>query len=267
MELHRTDGTWNEINANAAAFGDVRLHRLMPFREQRLGAPGIVALEGTWDEIKRYEADLGERRFRLLSLLDGRKLRSEVLWTSPITRDEYFAIEAATDFRSEYISGEMIFAVYNRRQAQIKQNLWFKHGRTLHPDLEMLPDLRVKADTAAYLYPDVAIYHGRVHVENAHEAGETMLNPTVVFEVFSKSTTESYDRGEKFFLYRQIESLTSYVLVSEDEPRVEWHSKQSDGRWLRQEAVGLSGNVYLADVDHEWPLSDIYEDVRFVLTT
>jgi len=47
-----------------------------------------------------------------------------------------------------------------------------------------------------------------------------VLNPTLLIEVLSPST-ESYDRGEKFEHYRRVESLVEYVLVAQDEPRVE----------------------------------------------
>ena len=45
-------------------------------------------------------------------------------------------------------------------------------------------------------------------------------NPVVIFEVLSPST-EKYDRGSKFQMYRAIESLRDYVLVSEDQVRIE----------------------------------------------
>ena len=47
---------------------------------------------------------------------------------------------------------------------------------------------------------------------------DTLLNPTVIFEVLS-SSTEGYDRGAKFAHYRTLESLTDYVLISQIEAR------------------------------------------------
>jgi len=48
--------------------------------------------------------------------------------------------------------------------------------------------------------------------KTADDREDILLNPTVIFEVLSPST-ESYDRGVKFRRYREIESLTDYILI------------------------------------------------------
>lgn len=50
-------------------------------------------------------------------------------------------------------------------------------------------------------------------------------------EVLS-STTEAYDRGKKFEHYRTLESLAEYLVVVQEEPRVEQYFRQDDNRWL-----------------------------------
>jgi Uma2 family endonuclease len=42
---------------------------------------------------------------------------------------------------------------------------------------------------------------------------DTLLNPKIIIEILSDST-EAYDRGKKFELYRSLESLSEYVLIS-----------------------------------------------------
>ena len=49
---------------------------------------------------------------------------------------------------------------------------------------------------------------------------DNLLNPTLIIEVLSDST-EAYDRGKKFELYQQIESLAEYILISQYELKVE----------------------------------------------
>ena len=48
---------------------------------------------------------------------------------------------------------------------------------------------------------------------------DTLLNPTLLVEVLSKST-EDYDRGGEFEHYRTIESLREYLLVAQDKAQV-----------------------------------------------
>jgi Uma2 family endonuclease len=55
---------------------------------------------------------------------------------------------------------------------------------------------------------------------NGRSLGEAITNPTVVIEVLSDST-ERYDRDGKFQAYKRIASLEEYVLVSQDERKVE----------------------------------------------
>ena len=65
-----------------------------------------------------------------------------------------------------------------------------------------------------YAYPDVSVVCGKLQL--ADEQKDILLNPIVIFEVLSPST-EQYDRGEKFQLYRTIASLREYVLVDQNE--------------------------------------------------
>jgi Uma2 family endonuclease len=58
--------------------------------------------------------------------------------------------------------------------------------------------------------------------------GNVLLNPTVIIEVLS-SSTEVYDRGEKFSVYREGESLQEYVLISQHAPHVEIFKRQQHG--------------------------------------
>ena len=58
----------------------------------------------------------------------------------------------------------------------------------------------------------------------------------VVVEVLSPST-EAYDRGEKFPRYRRLESVQKYLLVTQNERRVEHFTKQGDGSWRMTETT------------------------------
>ena len=49
---------------------------------------------------------------------------------------------------------------------------------------------------------------------------DVLSNPTLLIEVLSDET-ESFDIGDKFRSYRQVESLKEYILVSQYETRIE----------------------------------------------
>jgi len=66
--------------------------------------------------------------------------------------------------------------------------------------------------------------------KNGRSLGEAIANPTVVIEVLSGST-EDYDRAEKFAAYRQLPSLHQYVLVAQDERRVEVFTRETNDTW------------------------------------
>ena len=90
-----------------------------------------------------------------------------------------------------------------------------------------------------------------------------LLNPTVIIEVLSPST-EDFDRGGKFFRYRQwIDTLADYVLASQTAPLIEHYQRQADGKWLLTQIEGLDATLYLASIDCELKLSEIYERVSF----
>ena len=50
-----------------------------------------------------------------------------------------------------------------------------------------------------------------------------------IAEVLSEST-ENYDRGEKFRLYRSISSLQEYILIAQSEMQIEQFSKTADSK-------------------------------------
>jgi Uma2 family endonuclease len=109
-----------------------------------------------------------------------------------------------------------------------------------------------------FFYPDASVVCGQPIV--ADECNDNLLNPTTIFEIFSRST-EAYDRGFKFAQYRTIESLQEYVLVSQTEPRMEVFLRQSDGSWNLREFVGMDAVCHLAGIDCNIALADVYEGV------
>jgi Uma2 family endonuclease len=95
-------------------------------------------------------------------------------------------------------------------------------------------------DANVSTYADVTIVCDAVLTmavkRNGKSLGEAVTNPTVIVEVLS-SSTERYDRQEKFGYYKQLASLQEYVLVSQDSRRIEVFRRPADerGSWACEE--------------------------------
>ena len=169
--------------------------------------------------------------------------------------------ERRAEYKSEYFAGEIVaMAGAKRRHNLISSNVAVSLGTQLREKpCEMYSnDMRVQADgEKQYSYPDVVVVCGEPQFRDGRE--DTLLNPTVIVEVLSPST-ESRDRGEKFLRYRQIESLTDYLLVAQNERRVEQFTKQPDGSWRMVETFD-AGAVRLDPVGCTLSLADIYNKV------
>ena len=124
-------------------------------------------------------------------------------------------------------------------------------------------NLRLKIiATGLRTYPDVNVYCEKLARDLEDEDGETYLNPTVLFEVLSK-TTEAYDRGFKAESYRQVPSLRAYGLVSQKTPHIELFERQADGIWTPREAKGMESVLTIPPLRIELPLAEVYARVEF----
>ena len=79
-------------------------------------------------------------------------------------------------------------------------------------------------------------------------------NPTLLVEVLSDST-EEYDRGEKFENYKSIPSLEEYVLVHQNQQRIEVFSRKHG--WTRH-AAGLGESIDLASIEMRLSVAEVY---------
>ena len=114
--------------------------------------------------------------------------------------------------------------------------------------------------TGLYTYPDIVVTCGPIAALDKHQ--DTLTNPLVIVEVLSPST-RNYDRGEKFQHYRSIPSFREYLVLAQDEIRVEHHVRQPDGAWIFREHTALTDVVHLASIDCNLNISTLYADVEF----
>jgi hypothetical protein len=84
-------------------------------------------------------------------------------------------------------------------------------------------------------------------------------------EVLSKST-EAYDRGLKFELYRGLESLQEFILIAQNKCHVEHYRRQSDNRWILTETNDPAGLVALESIAGQLAVEQIYLKVALDLS-
>lgn len=181
-----------------------------------------------------------------------------------LTPEEYLACERATEEKHEYFQGE-VFAMGGASLTHVRvvSNLVRTLGSQLlgKPCEVLATDMRVNVSrTGLYTYPDVSVLCDEPQFDD--DQRDTLLNPRLIIEVLSPST-EAYDRGKKFSHYLTIESLAGYLLVAQDQPRIEQYIRQPSGDWLWHEATGLEGTIRLPSIECELKLAEVYDRVAF----
>ena len=108
-----------------------------------------------------------------------------------------------------------------------------------------------------FFYPDIVFADGELVYDDYKK--DVLSNPTLLIEVLSDET-ESFDRGDKFRSYRQIESLNEYLLVSQYETRIEQFYKNNNGEWIVG-TVFTEGVFPLKSIPFSLPLEQAYRQV------
>ncbi len=181
------------------------------------------------------------------------------------TPEEYLALEEIADYKSEYFDGEifaMTGASRNHNVITLNVGSLLRQAFKGRKCIAFTNDMKVQArKDGPYVYPDVIALCGELSY--AKNRTDMITNPTIVIEVLSEST-EAYDRGLKFRLYRTIPSLQEYVLIDQREMVVECYHKDEQGRWvLEQTLSNQDETLKLAAIGVELPLSEIYDKVEF----
>jgi Uma2 family endonuclease len=149
---------------------------------------------------------------------------------------EYLAIEASSTIKHEWLGGR-VYAMSggSPEHSALAANIIRILGNQLDgkPCRVCTSDLRVRvAATGLATHPDVSVVCGNLECDAEDPLAAT--NPAVVVEVLSPCT-ESHDREEKFAHFRRVPSLRAYVLVSQQERRIEVFTRNADQSWTLRE--------------------------------
>lgn len=183
------------------------------------------------------------------------------------TLEEYLLLEETAPVNHEFDNGNLIQMPGGTPQhSLIKANVVTAVNNQLRKNRKN--HLVFNSDIRIYLpaynravMPDAAVVAGKAEFSIEHPVG-VLLNPALVVVVLSDST-ESYDRGEKFERYRSLTTLEEYVLVSQNEPRVETFVKQNGKWYINEAAQGMDAEAELVSLGLKIPLKDIYRNVPF----
>jgi Uma2 family endonuclease len=175
------------------------------------------------------------------------------------TYAEYVTVANDSEIKYEYISGEIVaMAGGTLAHARLISRISSVLDRALEgrPCIVLPSDMRVRiraADRATY--PDVFVVCGQPELDADDD--HAVVNPTVIVEVLSDSSTDS-DRTDKFAAYRRIGVLREYVLVAQRERRIEVYRR--DGRrWVLDE-YGPGERLQLESISVELAVDEVYVD-------
>jgi Uma2 family endonuclease len=179
------------------------------------------------------------------------------------TVEEYLAHDRAAEVRSEYYNGEiLVMAGGTRRHSLILGNTFWELRNALKgKGCLVFSETRLAVDrTRHYTYPDVMVVCGAP--SPAGDSNDVLDNPLIVVEILSPPT-ERADRGRKFAGCRAIGSVKEYVMVSQDEPRVEVYRRGAEGVWQYFEFLGVDSYLELESIGSRIPLAGVYENIDF----
>ncbi|MBW4609174.1 MAG: Uma2 family endonuclease [Hassallia sp. WJT32-NPBG1] len=178
--------------------------------------------------------------------------------------EEYFALEESSEYRNEYRNGEVApITGGSINHNQIIVNLVIALSLVLREEDYGVyaNDLRLWIPRyGEYTYPDILIIKDEPVFEERRT--DTVVNPCIIFEVLSKSTS-SRDRGDKFTFSRYISEFQEYILIDQYQIHIEQFSKTPEENWLLTESDVEDGILNLVSANCKIPHRQIYERVKF----
>lgn len=116
------------------------------------------------------------------------------------------------------------------------------------------------AEKGRYRIPDLVITEKSTEI---FDKNDQLSNPILIVEIWSPST-DCKDRGIKLREYQSIESLQEYVMISQEEIRIEHFIRQNnqENEWIYKVYDKLTSEMHLPAISASILLSAIYADVE-----
>lgn len=175
---------------------------------------------------------------------------------------EYFSLEKESQIRHEFYKGELYaMAGTSLNHNEIVQNVALSLRSEFRPKGCRVFSENVKLEVVKdiyYPYPDIVL---TCHADDM-TANYVISQPSLIVEVLSQST-EKHDRGFKWLHYQRMSSLKHFMLVTQDECRIELYSR--NGHFWRYEAFdSMEQTIRFEHLAFELAVSAVYETITFV---
>jgi Uma2 family endonuclease len=181
-----------------------------------------------------------------------------------ITPAEYLERENKADTKSELIEGKLFpiagtYANHNRLTSKLNTLLSIRLDEQNYE--VFVSDMRLcLQNMESYLYPDVMVVKGKpIFTDDSQMA---ITNPCLIAEVLSPSTA-TYDKKDKFDLYKSLPTLEEYLIISQTKYQVALYRRLKTNQWLLTEFSDVGDAIPLESVSLELKLGDLYQRVTF----
>lgn len=173
-----------------------------------------------------------------------------------LTPKEYFAWEEKQLEKHEYIDGQ-VYAMgggsVNHGRIAIRFTALFDTHLDNSGCITGNSDIKVNiVETNNYTYPDASVTCD----ERDKSTANYFTYPCLIVEVLSEST-EAYDRGGKFRLYRHNPILQDYLLVSSTSIEMDLYHKNDAGEWIILN-YKEGDTVELKSINFSLPIGQVY---------
>ena len=175
------------------------------------------------------------------------------------TPEEYFTWEEQQPEKYEYIDGE-VYAMsggsVNHGRIAIRFTALFDNHLGNTTCITGNSDIKLNIIEAnSYTYPDASVTCD----DRDRTTTQYITYPCLIVEVLS-SSTESYDRGGKFRLYRKNLSLQDYLLVSSTSIEMDLYHKNDAGEWIILN-YKEGDIVELKSINLSFPIEQVYRNL------
>ena len=176
--------------------------------------------------------------------------------------DDYLTSERQGATRNDYVDGRVIArSGSNRWHNLLVSNTVVALGSRIHGHkVEVyISNMRVKLKNSYICYPDLVVVSGEPSF--ADQNSDLLLNPTVIVEIFSNQTNSS-DKTNKLESYLAMDSIKEFVLLKEEEMRVEHYARQNAKQWIYRIYNERDDVISLESINCKVSLAEVYAQVK-----
>ncbi|MGI9280854.1 MAG: Uma2 family endonuclease [Endozoicomonas sp.] len=182
-----------------------------------------------------------------------------IMKSFPISVENYLAEEQESEVKHEYVNGYIYAMVGSSRRhnlLNVTLTTLFKMHLTGTGCQVFASVMKVKAGASTddiFFYPDVVVSCSS-NSQNPYIEEE----PKLIVEILSPST-EKYDRLAKLDAYTKISSLEEYLLVDQNDLKIDLY-QHDKGQW-KLTRYSQGDELHLSSIDYSVAVSTIYQDV------